>query len=161
VLLGQTREEVSGSEWAHVVHGHLGGVPPMVDLAAEQRLAGVLAEAGRLGHLHCAHDLSEGGLGQALVEACLRWGDGAQVGLPDEPSPFVQLFSESTARVLAAVAPGQEGAFLGLAAERGVPATVLGTVGPKGSALEIANQLMISLEELRSAYAATLPAHFD
>ena len=27
-LLGETREELSGSEWAHVVHGHLGGLPP-------------------------------------------------------------------------------------------------------------------------------------
>ena len=27
-LLGDTREELSGSEWAHVVHDHLGGLPP-------------------------------------------------------------------------------------------------------------------------------------
>ena len=38
-LLGATREELSGSEWAHVVHGHLGGLPPRVDLAAEKELA--------------------------------------------------------------------------------------------------------------------------
>ena len=36
-LLGETREELSGSEWAHVVHGHLGGLPPTVDLAARAR----------------------------------------------------------------------------------------------------------------------------
>jgi phosphoribosylformylglycinamidine synthase II len=30
LLLGETREELSGSEWAHVVHGHLGGTPPQV-----------------------------------------------------------------------------------------------------------------------------------
>src|SRR5690606_38321793 len=35
VLLGETREELSGSSWAHVVHGHLGGLPPAVDLEAE------------------------------------------------------------------------------------------------------------------------------
>ncbi len=38
VLLGQTRAEFGGSAWAHVVHGHLGGRPPEVDLAAERRL---------------------------------------------------------------------------------------------------------------------------
>src|SRR5690606_29670061 len=27
LLLGETREELSGSEWAHVVHDHLGGLP--------------------------------------------------------------------------------------------------------------------------------------
>ena len=39
-LLGTTRDELDGSEWAHVVHGHLGGLPPQVDL-------GVEAAAGR------------------------------------------------------------------------------------------------------------------
>src|SRR5690606_8579754 len=37
-LLGTTREEFGGSEWAHVVHGHLGGLPPAVDLDAERQL---------------------------------------------------------------------------------------------------------------------------
>jgi phosphoribosylformylglycinamidine synthase subunit PurL len=159
-LLGQTNEEVSGSEWAHVVHGHLGGAPPAVDLAAEQRLAGVLAEAARLGHLRGAHDLSEGGLGQALVEACLRWGYGAQVELPEEHDPFVQLFSESTARVLVAVRKGQETAFQGLAGERGLPCSPLGAVSEKGGPLEVGGQFIISLEELRAAHSATLPAVF-
>jgi len=34
-LLGTSVVELSGSEWAHVVHGHLGGTPPAVDLATE------------------------------------------------------------------------------------------------------------------------------
>ena len=66
-LLGETREELSGSEWAHVVHGHLGGLPPQVDLPAEKALAELLADA--VGPLTSAHDLSDGGLAQALVEA--------------------------------------------------------------------------------------------
>ena len=49
LLLGETREELSGSEWAHVVHGHLGGLPPAVDLAAEKALAELLREARRAG----------------------------------------------------------------------------------------------------------------
>src|SRR5699024_1420631 len=31
-LLGETRDELDGSQWAAVVHGHLGGLPPKVDL---------------------------------------------------------------------------------------------------------------------------------
>ncbi len=46
VLLGETRDELGGSEWAHHVHGHLGGLPPQVDLGAEQRLARLLVERG-------------------------------------------------------------------------------------------------------------------
>ncbi len=76
-LLGETREELSGSEWAHVVHGHLGGRPPRVDLARERALAGLLRDG--VGLLTSAHDLSEGGLGQALVESALRHDVGATV----------------------------------------------------------------------------------
>ena len=72
VLLGETREELSGSEWAHVVHGHLGGLPPRVDLIAERALATLLTDAGRSGLLTSGHDLADGGLAQALVEATLR-----------------------------------------------------------------------------------------
>ena len=69
-LLGETREELSGSEWAHVVHDHLGGLPPAVDLAREKALAELLREA--VGLVTSAHDLSDGGLAQALVESALR-----------------------------------------------------------------------------------------
>ncbi|RYZ29199.1 MAG: phosphoribosylformylglycinamidine synthase II, partial [Propionibacteriaceae bacterium] len=41
-LLGETRDELDGSAWADVVHEHLGGRPPQVDLPHEQRLARVL-----------------------------------------------------------------------------------------------------------------------
>ena len=36
-LLGVTREELDGSAWAGTIHGHLGGLPPAVDLARETR----------------------------------------------------------------------------------------------------------------------------
>src|SRR5688572_18566642 len=45
LLLGDTRPEFSGSEWAWVVHEHLGGAPPLLDLAGEKRLAALLAAA--------------------------------------------------------------------------------------------------------------------
>src|SRR6185312_1293874 len=77
LLLGTTRDELGGSEWAHVAHDHLGGLPPQVDLPAERALAGLMADAGRDGLVAAAHDLSEGGLGQALAEGCLRYGVGA------------------------------------------------------------------------------------
>ncbi len=160
VLIGETREELSGSEWAHVVHNHLGGTPPTVDLAAEQRVAGVLGEAIRVGHVTAAHDLSEGGLAQALVEACLRRNFGAHVALPDGLSPFVQLFSESAARVLLSVRRGQEAGFAALAAERGVACAVLGTVRAANTALGVEGLFEIPLDELREAYVTTLPTLF-
>ena len=62
MLLGRSQAELGGSLWARVAHGHLGGRPPAVDLAAERALAAELGEAGRTGLLESAHDLSDGGL---------------------------------------------------------------------------------------------------
>ena len=84
LLLGETREELSGSEWAWVTHRHLGGSPPRVDLPAERRLAELIGEARQRGLIRTAHDLSEGGLAQALVECCLRYDFGATVALPPD-----------------------------------------------------------------------------
>ena len=80
-LLGTTADDSDGSAWADVVHGHLGGVPPQYRPDAERGLAEILINASRDGMIDAAHDLSEGGLAQALVESSLRWGAGARVWL--------------------------------------------------------------------------------
>ncbi|MDP9398317.1 MAG: phosphoribosylformylglycinamidine synthase subunit PurL, partial [Actinomycetota bacterium] len=121
-LVGATRDELGGSSWAHAEHGHLGGSPPVVDLAAERTLADILVNASRDGLLDAAHDLSDGGLAQALVEACLRGGLGARVWLPDELDPFVALFSESAARAVVAVPRTEEIRFRDMCVARRMPA---------------------------------------
>ena len=78
----------------------------------EKRLAELLHEG--VGLLTSAHDLSDGGLAQALVEASLRHMCGVRVTLRSG-DPFVALFSESAGRVLVTVAaedvdaPGRPG----------------------------------------------------
>ena len=114
-----------------VVHGHLGGLPPEVDLDAERRLAEILIHAIRDGMVDAAHDLSEGGLIQALIESSLRFGVGVQVSLDpicerDGVTPFEALFSESTARVLVAVPRSEEVRLVDLCTARGVPTLRLG-----------------------------------
>lgn len=163
-LLGETRLELSGSEWAWVTHEHLGGVPPKVDLGRERALAELIAEAARVGHLTSAHDLSDGGLAQSLVESSLRRGVGARISLPDEftagSMPFVYLFSESAGRALVTVPRGQDKAFLALCEEHGVPVTALGITDPAGGALDVRGQFTLGLDELRAAFESTLPRLF-
>ncbi len=164
VALGETRDELAGSEWAHVVHDHLGGLPPSVDLGAERALAEVLTAASRDGIVTAAHDLSDGGLAQGLVEMALRNGVGAEVGVPPGADPFVTLFSESTARAVVTVSQERLGAVLALAAHHGVPATVVGAVGEAGSDLVLTGvydgDVVLPLAQLREAAEATLPALF-
>ncbi|MPZ29221.1 MAG: phosphoribosylformylglycinamidine synthase subunit PurL, partial [Micromonosporaceae bacterium] len=161
-LLGQTREELSGSEWAWVVHEHLGGSPPLVDLDAERRLGEAVAAANQLELIRTAHDLSDGGLAQALVESCLRHGYGVTVQLPDDApgGRFGYLFSESAGRALVSVPLGRERAFIAVCDEQGVPWTPLGVVAGPDGALEVAGLFQVPLAELRTAWSGTLPALF-
>jgi phosphoribosylformylglycinamidine synthase II len=156
VLLGHTGAEFGGSAWAHVRHGHLGGRPPVPDLAAERRLAGLLAAAAAAGLLSAAHDLSDGGLAVALAESCLRGRTGCRVRLPGDP--FTWLFSESAARAIVAVRPGSETAFAELRAAYGVPGETIGWTG--GDALVVEGWFAVPLAELAAAHAGTLPALF-
>ncbi|HWM57739.1 MAG TPA: phosphoribosylformylglycinamidine synthase subunit PurL [Pseudonocardia sp.] len=158
VLLGTTQDELGGSEWAHVAHGHLGGRPPAVDLEAERRLARLLAAAAADRFLTGAHDLSDGGLAQALVECCLVGGHGATIDLSPVLDPFVSLFSESAGRALVTVPPDKVVMLLVSAAASNVPAHPLGTTG--GRSLAISGVPELPLPELRSAWTATFPALF-
>jgi phosphoribosylformylglycinamidine synthase subunit PurL len=162
-LLGTTRDEFGGSEWAHVVHGHLGGLPPAVDLDAEHQLAEILVNASRDGLVDAAHDLSDGGLAQALVEACLRNGLGARVWIPDEHDPFVFLFAESSARAIVAVPRSEEVRFTDMCTARRFPHARIGVVddGAGKPVLDVQQQFSVPLAELREAHMGTLPALFD
>jgi phosphoribosylformylglycinamidine synthase subunit PurL len=158
-LLGGTRDEFGGSEWANAVHGHLGGLPPEVDFDAERTLAEVLITAARNRLVSSAHDVSDGGVAQALVESCLRGGRGVHIALPFGADPFVWLFSESAARAVVTVSAPDEARFAAACQELGSPAARLGAVG--GASVVVDGLFSLSLEELRAASSSTLAALFD
>ena len=167
-LLGTTRDELDGSAWADVVHNHLGGVPPVFDPAAEKELADILINASRDGMIDAAHDLSEGGLAQALVEASLRFGTGARIWLDevcerDGVDLFTALFSESTARAIVAVPRTEEIRFTDMCAARGFAFQRIGMTdtGADGVAtLEVVDHFTLGLDELAAAHQGTLPKYF-
>ncbi|GAA3852664.1 phosphoribosylformylglycinamidine synthase subunit PurL [Streptomyces sedi] len=157
-LLGETADEFGGSAWTDVVHGHLGGLPPRVDLERERLLAEILISASRDGMIDAAHDLSDGGLIQAVVESCLRGGHGARLVVPEGLTPFTFLLSESTARAVVALPRGEEVRFTDMCAARGLPAARIGVVD--GSDIEVQGQFTLSLGELREAHERPLRALF-
>ncbi|WP_059009749.1 phosphoribosylformylglycinamidine synthase subunit PurL [Streptomyces specialis] len=157
-LLGDTAEEFGGSAWSQVVHGHLGGLPPRVDLERERLLAEILIAASRDGMIDAAHDLSDGGLIQAVTESCLRGGKGARLVVPDGLDAFTFLFSESAGRAIVAVPRGEEVRFTDMCRARALPATRVGVID--GDAVEVQDAFTIGLAELREAHERTLPGLF-
>jgi phosphoribosylformylglycinamidine synthase len=130
ILLGDTREELGGSEYLWALHGLVKGQPPELNLDREKALHHVVLGAIRSGLVKSAHDLSEGGLAVALAESCFGQKLGARVALTSEGLRLdVLLFGESQSRVLLSVAPEKLDAVKKLAAEHGVPTRQLGSVG--------------------------------
>ena len=158
LLLGTTSDDFGGSEWAWAEHGHLGGTPPPVDFATEKALGEILVAGSRDGMLSAAHDLSDGGLAQAVVESCLRGGRGARIVLPEDADPFVMLFSESAGRAVVAVPRGEELRFTEMCAARSFPCARIGVV--VGDTLDVQGWFTVPLDELRTTWEAPLPALF-
>ena len=159
VLLGETFDEFGGSVWQDISGAGLGGVPPKVDLANEERLAQFFAGAADNGGVTAAHDLSEGGLSQAVFEMLQTSGKGADLDLAAvHEDAFTALFSESASRVLVAVTTDRADALVERAGAAGVPAALIGRTNADGVLRFGGEQLEIA--QLRDAWASTLPSHF-
>ncbi|GHC87635.1 phosphoribosylformylglycinamidine synthase subunit PurL [Streptomyces flavofungini] len=157
-LLGETHEEFGGSAWSQVVHDHLGGLPPKVDLERERLLGEILISASRDGMVDAAHDLSDGGLIQAVVESCLRGGVGARLVVPDGLDAFTFLLSESAGRAVVSVPRSEELRFTDMCGARGLPVTRIGVVD--GDTVDVQGEFALSLSELRTAHEETVPGLF-
>ena len=154
ILLGETLEELSGSEWADL-QGHLGGIPPRVDLRKEMMLAEFMH--AQRDYISAAHDLSDGGLAVALIEMLLNSQTGAKISIHGDP--FMHLFSESTGRILLAVSPEDSNYVVGKATDSGITTTRLGKSG--GENLDITGVLSLSMLHIREANQRTIPALFS
>ena len=128
-LLGESRDELGGSEFLRTVHGRDDGPCPEVDLEAERRLVDLLVRLAREGLLSSAHDVSDGGLAVALAESAMTGGLGADVRLDSPLRVSALLFGETTGRTILSFKPRNEAAIRSAAAELDVPFAVVGTVG--------------------------------
>jgi phosphoribosylformylglycinamidine synthase len=152
-LLGETENDLAGSEWAYM-HNQRGGIAPVADLQREMRLIDLLV-AGRTKKIFtAAHDLSQGGLSATLTEMVLRHNTGATVQLDNVG---LSLLSETPGRVVVAIDPAQTASLTSEAASQKITLTKIGTTG--GDSLVI-NDAKISLVELRKAHTETFPKLF-
>ena len=152
-LLGDTNDDLAGSEWAYM-HGQRGGVAPTADLQREMRLIDLLV-AGRTKKIFtAAHDLSQGGLAATLTEMVLRYNVGATIDLENVG---MALLSESPGRVVVAIDSVQVAALTAEASAQKITLTKIGVTG--GDSLTI-NGAVIPLVELRKAHTETFPKLF-
>ncbi len=151
VMLGTTRREVGGSEWA-TRHGWREGRPPAADLEVGRLLhelvAGLVTER-MVGGLH---DCSDGGVAVALAEMAIAGDVGFDVRIGDA----IMCFSESASRVVLSVAADRLNEVLGRAGSGRVPSVILGDAG--GTDLHADGGFHVSLADAEHAWRDALPS---
>jgi len=132
LLLGETWNELGGSEYLKVTHDLETGQAPRVDLARERAVQDVCLEAIRSGIVRSAHDCADGGLAVALAECCVTGPGtplGARLEIPGDFRADARLFGESASRIILSVCPADVEQVERLARTRNVPCRRLGDVG--------------------------------
>ncbi|KAF0209367.1 MAG: phosphoribosylformylglycinamidine synthase subunit PurL [Actinomycetota bacterium] len=153
-LLGETENEIGGSEYLKLTHGIVSGRPPVLDLDLEQAVQATVLDAIEAGIARSAHDCSEGGLAVTLAECCIAGGLGADIHLEDDLPAYASLFSESQSRIVVTTTPDDAERLVALAIAYEIPYTVLGTVG--GESLSFEGVAGLTLANLRRAWEPAL-----
>ena len=153
-LLGESLEELGGSEYLKVAHGMVAGQPPALDLDLERDVQEAIREAIGARIVKSAHDCSEGGIAVTLAECCIAGRIGADIHLHDGLHPTASLFGETQSRIVATVADADAEELVTILLDHEVPYSVIGTVG--GDALSICERLSVPVAELAGAFEPTL-----
>ncbi len=161
VLLGETREELGGSEYLRTIHGLERGRPPGIDLEREKGVQELCREAIGRGLVRSAHDLSEGGLAVCAAECCLLSDKkiGCVIEIEDKIRPDALLFSESQSRILVSTAAPLLPQLLKLAEERDIPARAIGQAAGKKLIIRQDGREIVSLpvEKLYETWKKAVP----
>ena len=165
VLLGETFEELGGSEYLKALHGQVKGRPPELDLRKERALIELLVKAAGGGVLRSAHDCSDGGIAVTLAECTFDTdGIGCEVDLPAVgPRLAATLFSESASRAVVTVAAGGVDALLTMARDAGVPARVIGRTGGRRLRISVDGRRAVDVDvrEAEHRWSTAIGANFQ
>lgn len=136
LLLGETQEDLGGTEYLKVVHYREQGSPPWIDLGTEKALHACMLRLTAEGLVQSAHDCSDGGLAVTLAECCFspRTAQGGPLGAAirldaDGLRMDGLLFGESPSRIILSVSPAHAERVMTIAREHEVPVQDIGTVG--------------------------------
>ncbi|NBI29848.1 phosphoribosylformylglycinamidine synthase subunit PurL [Chengkuizengella marina] len=159
-LLGDTKDELGGSEFQTIIQGKTEGKPPVIDLEKEKLLLDTVLQAIQKGLVASAHDLSEGGLAVALAESCISGEKGAEINFKSDLRPDIALFSESQSRILLSTSPEQAEKLEKWLSEQAVPYQKIGNVTNNSDLQIYVNDQQViqsSVEQLEKVWKDAIP----
>jgi phosphoribosylformylglycinamidine synthase len=103
-IIGNTFDEMGGSEYYQYLNGILGGSVPQLDLHTDCINSNLILKVIKNGLISCAHDCSKGGLSIALLEMAIGGSCGIEINLDKVPNNCKRLdnllFSETPSRFI-------------------------------------------------------------
>ncbi len=158
-LLGETKEELGGSQYLKEIYNLKKGDSPSIDLETEKNLQKAVLEMIKKDLINSAHDCSEGGLVIALVESCISSPEvklGATIDLSSLPKIRTDalLFGESQSRILISSDPQKKEEIKRTAKIYNVPIWEIGKTG--GDRLTINEWIDIDIETLDKSWRKTI-----
>ena len=104
IMIGDTKDELGGSEYSEYIHKFIGGKCPAVDFEESKKNMNSVLEIIENELNKSAHDSSKGGLAIAISELCMTNQIGCNISLEKIPGEKLDsdkiLFSESHSRYL-------------------------------------------------------------
>ena len=152
-LIGETKNEIGGSEFLKSIFNRVEGEIPEIDLKLEKKTIDIILEAIKSGLIKSAHDVSDGGLAVALVECCVmnrKKKIGAEVNLDVKFRSDFYLFSESQSRFIVTIDPENQVEFEKLINSAQIKFEKIGKVF--GKKLVINDLIDLTIEEIEDAY---------
>ena len=162
VIIGETKNEMGGSEYLEYIHGFIGGNCPKVDFKKSKKNMNIVLEIIRKNLAKCVHDCSKGGLAITISELCMNNRIGCKISFDKIPSKNLKndelLFSESHSRYLIVVEKKNLNKIKKLLSKKNLDYNILGNFGGtkilfKKNSVNIAN---LSVEKLRLNWMSSL-----
>jgi len=127
-LLGESKNDISSSEYLYSYHKVKASPVPYFDLDKEFRLQKLVKSLIEKSMIRSAHDVSDGGLYVTLLESAMVRGFGFDITTDAEIRNDAFLFGEAQGRIVVSVTATKEAAFIDFMIEQKFPFSALGHV---------------------------------
>jgi phosphoribosylformylglycinamidine synthase len=163
IIVGNTSDEMGGSEYYEHIHKLTGGRVPRVNLKKERTLLRSLLKSLTSGRVESIHDISKGGLAVALAEMSVQGRKGVTVDVDKVPNKTSRidnlLFSESRSRFILETKPKNTTGIVNSFKRLGIPSAKIGTVSDNGIEFFSKGQSIIAIPiaEASRAWSEPIP----
>ena len=157
-LLGESKNDISSSEYLASYHNFKESSTPEFDLDKEFELQESVKELIRVKLIESAHDVSDGGLFITLLESAMPKNLGFDITTASEIREDAFLFGEAPSRVVVSVRETSEDAFLDLMKKSQVPYTLIGHV-TRGE-IRVDEHSFGEVDEFKDLFDTSLSKHF-